>query len=599
MCGIVGCTGLGQAVPYLMTALGKLAYRGYDSAGIAVLGDGKIRMVRAAGKLPVLAREVGDGTAYPGTCGIGHTRWATHGEPSARNAHPHGDGRGTVAVVHNGIIDNFRALRREMETAGEVFLSDTDTEVIPHLLAAFRRAGSDPAEAVLKTAARLVGSFALAILFADRPGEIYGIRRDPPLLVATCPGGGVLASDYPALLDVSDRVREVPPDCVVCLSPSGVRFWDSEAKPVEVPEFRIPYTAAQAERGGYATFMEKEIREVPRAIRDTLRAAEDGVPGCPPPDRLAKIRQICFVGCGSAYHIGLAGEEMAERAAGIPARAMVASEFRYREMPISEDTLVVAVSQSGETADTLAAVRYARGRGAYVWAVVNVVGSGIARAADGVFYTVAGPEIAVATTKAYAAQYAAVALICGKLGEARGRPAGRIGALSALPDAAAEVIARWDTLRKWAREMAPSPDIFFIGRGGDYAACLEGSLKLKEISYRHAEAYAAGELKHGTISLITHGTPVVAVLTQPALFVKTLGNVEEVRCRGAAVFALVAADLAVPEGCCHWFRLPPCEASAAPLVAVVAMQILAYETALALSREPDTPRNLAKSVTVE
>lgn len=596
MCGIIGYTGVRPAAPLLLDGLGRLAYRGYDSAGLAVLGDaGRIVRCRAEGKLGRLAEKCQGGAGIPGTAGIGHTRWATHGAPLEHNAHPHLDPGGRVAVVHNGIIESWRELRRELAALGYTFSSETDTEVIVHLLARYLAEGLSPAEAMRKTLPRLSGSYALAVLFAAEPGVLYGVRRESPLLVGQGEGEMFLASDIPAILPHTRLVWELPPGEIVRLTPDGVTLPFSS----DTPAFReVTWDAAAAERGGYASFMEKEICEIPRVAAHTAAAGEALLPAW----IAGALTGVVFVGCGSAYHVGLAGAYFGERLTGVPVRVFVASEFRYHPVPLAPRELVVAVSQSGETADTLAALREAKRRGAYVLSIVNVVGSTIARESDRVFYTQAGPEIAVATTKAFCAQLVAVYRLFAEIAAAR---SGRAvveevrGAIGGVPDAVRRVIDGRDAIRRMAHSIARAENAFFIGRGADYPACLEGSLKLKEISYLHAEAYPAGELKHGTISLVTGGVPVVALATQSDLVAKTLSGVEEVHARGAEVYLFCDETLAADAPVTARFALPHVEEPLMPLPAAVAFELLALEVAAERGLDPDMPRNLAKSVTVE
>lgn len=596
MCGIIGYTGVRPAAPLLLGGLGRLAYRGYDSAGLAVLGDaGRIVRCRAEGKLARLIEKCQGGAEIPGTAGIGHTRWATHGAPLEHNAHPHLDGGGRVAVVHNGIIENWRELRRELASLGYTFSSETDTEVVAHLLARYLAEGHAPAEALRTTLSRLTGSYALAVLFACEPGVLYGARRESPLLVGQGEGEMFLASDIPAILPHTRLVWEPPTDEIVRLTPEGVTLPFSG----EVPTFReVTWDAAAAERGGYATFMEKEIYEIPTVVAHTAACGEPLLP----PAIAGDLSGVVFVGCGSAYHVGLAGAYFGERLTGLPVRVVVASEFRYHPVPVSPRELVVAVSQSGETADTLAALREAKRRGAYVLSIVNVVGSTIARESDRVFYTQAGPEIAVATTKAFCTQLVAVFRLFAEIAAAkRGRAlAGEVRAgLGEVPDAVRRVLAERDRICRMAHSIARAESAFFIGRGVDYPACLEGSLKLKEISYLHAEAYPAGELKHGTISLVTPGVPVIALATQSALVAKTLSGVEEVHARGAEVYLFADETLAADAPVSARFALPHIAEPLMPLPAAVAFELLALEVAAERGLDPDMPRNLAKSVTVE
>lgn len=595
MCGIIGYTGARQAAPILLAGLERLAYRGYDSAGVAVAEGGCLLRCRAEGKLPALLEKYRGGAVMSGTAGIGHTRWATHGAPCLHNAHPHVSTDGRVALVHNGIIENYRALRAELEAAGCVFTSETDTEAIVHLLAQYLREAGSPAEAIERTIARLVGSFALAILFAQEPQAVYAVRRESPLLVGAGAGEQYLASDVPALLPLTRRVWEPPTDCIVRLTPDGVALPLTSAAPAFT---EVTWDADAAERGGYDTFMEKEIGEIPAVVARTAATEEALLP----PHIAGGATGVVFIGCGSAYHVGLAAACFGEGLTTLPVRVYVASEFRYRRIPLAPTDLVVAVSQSGETADTLAAVREAKRRGAYVLAIVNVVGSSIAREADRVFYTSAGPEIAVATTKAFCAQLIAVYRLFGEFAAARGgrgQTAFLHEALATVPDAVRRVLAAREGIRAMAERLRDAESAFFIGRGADHPACLEGSLKLKEVSYLHAEAYPAGELKHGTISLVTAGVPVIALSTDAALAEKLRTGIEEVRARGAEVFLLCDEGWAetLPARC--RFPLPHIEEPLMPIVSAVALELLALDVATLRGLDPDTPRNLAKSVTVE
>lgn len=595
MCGIIGYTGARQAAPILLAGLERLAYRGYDSAGIAVAEGSCLLRCRAEGKIPALLEAYRGGAAMSGTAGIGHTRWATHGAPLLHNAHPHVSTDGRVALVHNGIIENDRSLRAELEASGCVFTSETDTEAIVHLLAQYLRENGNPAEALKLTIARLTGSFALAVLFAQEPQAVYAVRRESPLLIGTGTDGQYLASDVPALLPLTRRIWEPPRDCIVRLAPDGITLPLSPT----VPTFtKVTWEADAAERAGYDTFMEKEIGEIPTVVARTAASKEALLP----PHIAGGVTGAVFIGCGSAYHVGLAAACFGEELTALPVRVCVASEFRYRRIPLAPTDLVVAVSQSGETADTLAAVREAKRRGAYVLAIVNVVGSSIAREADRVFYTSAGPEIAVATTKAFCAQLVAVYRLFGELAAARGgreHAAFLQKALATVSLAVRRVLAMHDEIRTMAARLRNAESAFFIGRGADHPACLEGSLKLKEVSYLHAEAYPAGELKHGTISLITDSVPVIALSTCAALSEKLRTGIEEVRARGAEVllFCDERWSQALPAQQC--FPLPHIEESLMPILSAVALELLALDVATLRGLDPDTPRNLAKSVTVE
>lgn len=610
MCGIVGYTGFEAAAPRLLDGLEKLAYRGYDSAGIALHERGGLVTARAVGKLGELIALTRGGSIYRGTCGIGHTRWATHGAPAARNAHPHLSQDGGVAVVHNGIIENYRILKAELEAEGAVFSSETDSEVIPFLIAKYLKQTGEPEEAIRRATARLVGAYALGILFSEYPYRIYAVRYQSPLVAAHCEGCSLIASDVPALLEYTRQVIYPAEGEVVCLTPDAMTVTDADGKVVRHLPHTVEWDSAAARKDGYSSFMEKEIHEVPRAMEQTIRSLTDGEGRCTDlgggidPARLRETEELCFLGCGSAYHVGVVAQYCAEKLLGIPVRTEPASEFRYRRVPLAKNCLAVAVSQSGETADTLAAVRESRRRGIYVLGVVNVVGSAIARETDAVLYTRAGPEIAVATTKAYCAQLCAAYLLIAAILRAKGNEeeARRLErAVAALPECAAAVVGRAENIMTLASSLAGARDAFFIGRGADYAACMEGSLKLKEITYSHAEAYAAGELKHGTISLIEEGVPVVAVLTQPHVLAKTLSGAEEVRARGARVIAIAGEGVALPENFAapDIIPVPVPDPDVSPALSAVAMQLLALGVCRARALDPDQPRNLAKSVTVE
>lgn len=598
MCGIIGYTGQREAAPILLDGLARLAYRGYDSAGIAVSdAGGHLLYCRAAGKLEKLIEKYQSGAAFHGSAGIGHTRWATHGAPCEHNAHPHFSYDGRVALVHNGIIENHRQLREELTRDGYVFRSETDTEVVVHLLHRCLAESGSEAEALRMTLKRLSGSYALAILFASRPGEVWAVRRESPLIVGAGDGETFLASDVPALLPHTREVYEPAPDEIVRLAPDGIEILGEHGSAAPPRLTHIAWDADAAEKNGYGSFMEKEIHEIPGVLRRLLAVREPILP----PSIAESLTGLVFIGCGSAYHVGLSAASFGETLTGLPVRVVIASEFRYHPVPLSARELVVAVSQSGETADTLAALREAKRRGAYVLAIVNVVGSSIAREADAVFYIQAGPEIAVATTKAYCAQVAAVYRLFLAIAAARtgsGYAAEISAALDAVPDAIETLLGERDALRALAAPLKEKTDVFFIGRGADYPACLEGSLKLKEISYIHAEAYPAGELKHGTISLISRGVPVIALVTQPPLAEKTLSGVEEVRARGAEVLVFHDEELPIPQGISA-FPLPHVHPLLAPLVSAVALELIALEAAELRGLDPDMPRNLAKSVTVE
>ncbi|GAB6877558.1 glutamine--fructose-6-phosphate transaminase (isomerizing) [Thermaerobacter litoralis] len=609
MCGIVGYVGPKQAVPILIGGLRALEYRGYDSAGIAVSYNGTVDVRKRQGRIDGL-EEVLAQRPLRGTAGIGHTRWATHGRPSDANAHPHTDCTGAFVVVHNGIIENYAELRDELAARGHRFASETDTEVVAHLLEELY--DGDLVRTVQRAAARLEGAYALAVLTRREPGKIVAVKQASPLIVGLGDGENFLASDIPALLPHTRRVIPLEEGEMAVLTRDGVQLLRLDGTPVEREPMTVSWDPGQAERGGYAHFMLKEIHEQPRAVRDTLsgrihRSGEGVVLDDVrfDPQWVRQLRAVYLVACGTAYHAGLVGGRLIERLAGIPAWTEIASEFRYREPLVDERTLFVAISQSGETADTLAAMREAKRRGARVLAITNVVGSSVAREADDVVYTWAGPEIAVASTKAYTTQIVALTLLAVHLAELTGftGPLGRknlLESLRQLPEAVEAALRVEEEVKAIGEEAGGWTDAFFIGRGLDYFTALEGQLKLKEISYIHAEAYAAGELKHGTLALIEQGTPVIALATQPALREKMVSNIEEVRARGATVFAVIRRDLAgIERYARRTVKLPVVHPLLMPVVAAVPLQLLAYYAAVAKGTDVDKPRNLAKSVTVE
>ncbi len=619
MCGIVGYVGRRDAARILVDGLERLEYRGYDSAGIAVCPNGvtppRVQIRKTAGRLQrlreVLAREPVD----PAPIGIGHTRWATHGRPTDANAHPHADAGSEFVVVHNGIIENYMQLRRWLSELGYSFRTDTDTEVVPVLLRHCYK--GDLVEAVREAVTHLRGAYALAILSSREPDKLVAVKRASPLVIGLGEGENFLASDVPAILEHTRRFHVLGEGEMAVLTRDGVQVTDLEGRPLEKPVWQVDWDAEAAEKGGYDHFMLKEIHEQPRAILDTMRGRVDwdggrvtlGEAGLSEQD-LRRIRKVYLVACGTAYHAGLVGRYLIERWARLPAEADLASEFRYRDPLLDEDALVLVISQSGETADTLAALREARGRGARVLAITNVVGSSVAREADAVLYTWAGPEIAVASTKAYLTQLVALTLFALHLAEARrgtvpgvlspGEERAILGELGGLSRAAEAVLARAEDLRALGRDLARHQSVFYIGRGLDYAVAMEGQLKLKEISYVHAEAYPAGELKHGTLALIEEGVPVVALATQPDLLEKTISNVIEVKARGGWVIMLAPEGMEeVADHADRVIWLPPVRPELAPAVAVIPLQLLAYYTAVARGTDVDKPRNLAKSVTVE
>ena len=539
MCGIVGYIGRQQAAPILLDGLSKLEYRGYDSAGAAVYNDGKIDMVKSKGRLKVLSELTHDGAAMPGTLGIGHTRWATHGSPSDVNAHPHFNSDKSIVVVHNGIIENYLKLKKKLEKRGYEFVSETDTEVIAHLLDYYYQ--GNPLQAITKIMHRMEGSYALGIIFRDHPSELYAVRKDSPLIAGHTDGGNIIASDVPAVLRYTRDVYFIENEEIVRMTEDSMEFFNVDEEPVDKEAVRIEWDVNAAEKGGYEHFMLKEMYEQPKSVMDTFspRIKEDQIVieelGMQD-EEIRKIQKIMIIACGSASHVGHTSKYVFEGLARIPVEVDMASEFRYRNPILDENTMVIVISQSGETADTLAALREAKKKGARVLGVVNVVGSSIAREADNVMYTWAGPEIAVATTKAYSAQLAAMYLLAMKFAHVRGQIddgelAEMLKDLKALPAQVEMILNNREKIQKFANRYLAARDIFFIGRGIDHAISMEGSLKLKEISYIHSEAYAAGELKHGTISLVEEGTLVAAVLTQKDLYKKMISNMEERRLR--------------------------------------------------------------------
>lgn len=607
MCGIVGYIGEKQAAPILLDGLAKLEYRGYDSAGVAVLDGGCINIVKSTGKLERLAEKTDNGKNVSGKCGIGHTRWATHGEPTENNAHPHcNDGR-TVVAVHNGIIENYVEQKAKLIRRGYTFYSATDTEVATKLVDYYYKKHGDPLKAIANFVLKVRGSYALAVMFSDHPDEIYAVRKDSPMIFGVTDGESFLASDVPAILKYTRKVYYIGNDEIACLKRGGVTFYNLDGEIIEKQISTITWDAETAEKGGYPHFMLKEMHEQPRVIADTLNyflkdgkidLSEVGLTEA----EINKYSGIIISGCGSAYHVGAVMQYIIENLARIPVRVELASEFRYRNPVLDKSQLFVVISQSGETADSLAALRLAKAEGLSTLAVVNVVGSSIAREADKVLYTKAGPEISVATTKAYAAQLVAGYLIALRLAEVKKtldaeRLASLVAELSKLPEKVKSILDKKKNIQRFAAAMAGKKDVFFIGRGIDYAVCLEGSLKLKEISYMHSEAYAAGELKHGTISLIENGTLVIGVLTQPEVIEKTESNLEETKTRGAhvATFSFGAKEV----GGDVKFLLPQVSPYFAASVAVVPLQLFAYYLSVLRGNDVDKPRNLAKSVTVE
>ncbi len=622
MCGIVGFTGSQQAAPVLLSGLSKLEYRGYDSAGLAVRdGESLAEVVKATGKLKNLADKIDNGKALPGTCGIGHTRWATHGEPSQNNAHPHvsGNAQGSasgpvesdVVGVHNGIIENYEELRDKLLSNGYSFYSTTDTEVAIKLVDYYyKKYKIGPIDAINRMMVRVRGSYALALMFKDYPGEIYAARKDSPMVIGVADGESFIASDVPALLNYTRDIYYVDDLQSVRVLPGEIHFYDLNGDEVEMEQTHITWDAGAAEKGGYEHFMIKEIHEQPKAIRDTLNSViHDGkldlsAAGLTK-DVLKDISEIHIVACGSAWHAGMVGKYVIEDLAEVPVTTEIASEFRYKKMLIDKDALVIIISQSGETADTLAALRAAKSKGVRTLGIVNVVGSTIAREADNVLYTLAGPEIAVATTKAYSAQLAALYTIAVAMAEAKGKISDKdckyyIEELQALPDKIEKTLESKERIQWFSAKYANARDVFFLGRGLDYAISLEGSLKMKEISYIHSEAYAAGELKHGTISLVENGILVIGLLTQDELLEKTVSNMAECKARGAYLFGVTTEGRYNVEDSVNFtIYVPRADEHFVGSLAVIPLQLLGYYISVAKGLDVDKPRNLAKSVTVE
>lgn len=608
MCGIVGYIGKEQAAPILLNGLAKLEYRGYDSAGLAVYGDNDIEIVKAKGRLQALRDLTGDGKSLKGTMGIGHTRWATHGEPSVSNAHPHFNNEKTIAVVHNGIIENYQPLKDKMITKGYRFLSDTDTEVVAHLLDYYY--DGNPVRAIEKVMHRVKGSYALGVLFKDFPDKMYAVRKDSPLIVGASKEGNFIASDVPAILKYTREVYFIENGEICELSRNGISFYNEDLETISKETKTIEWDIEAAEKGGYEHFMLKEIYEQPKAVLDTLspRIKDDRIVIDElemSEEDIRKLKRIYIVGCGSAYHVGVTGKYVIEKLTRIPVEVDLASEFRYRNPILEQDSMVIIISQSGETADSLAALRKAQELGVKVLGVVNVVGSTIAREADNVLYTWAGPEISVATTKAYSTQLSALYLLAMFFGDIRGTISSdeyvqMLAELKSLPDKIQEILGDKERIQWFASKYANAQDVFFLGRGVDYATALEGSLKLKEISYIHSEAYAAGELKHGTISLIEDGILTVAVVTQPELYEKMISNIVEVRTRGGYIFTLTNKGNCVMEDTSDFtVYIPKTHPCFAPSLAVIPLQLFGYYVSVSKGLDVDKPRNLAKSVTVE
>ena len=612
MCGIVGYVGEEQAAPILLSGLEKLEYRGYDSAGIAVRNeaDGNIEIVKAKGRLRILSEKTDGGMAVPGTCGIGHTRWATHGEPSENNAHPHCSADRSVVLVHNGIIENYQELKDKLLKSGYTFYSQTDTEIAVKLVDYYYKKTGTPLEALTRTMLRIRGSYAFGVMFHDCPGRIFAARKDSPLIIGMSGTGTLIASDVPAILDKTRNVYYIGNLEIAELSKDEVHFYNIDREEIRKDVVEIKWDAESAEKGGYEQFMLKEIHEQPKAVQDTVGAyvkdgridfSEVGLAE----DFLKDLDRVYIVACGSAYHVGMAGKYVMEDLAGTPVEVDLASEFRYRNPKLMKNSLVIVVSQSGETADSLAALRLAKEKGVPVLGVVNVVGSSIARESDYILYTYAGPEISVATTKAYSTQLIAMYLLAIEMAYVKGliseeRYRELIEELGRLPEKIQKTLDDKERIQWFASKYANARDIFFIGRGLDYAISMEGSLKMKEISYIHSEAYAAGELKHGTISLIEDGTLVVGVVTQKALFEKTLSNMVEVKSRGAYLMGLTLyGNYSIEDNADFSVYVPKTEQYFTTSLAIVPLQLMGYYVSVAKGLDVDKPRNLAKSVTVE
>ena len=612
MCGIVGFTGDHQAAPILLDGLSKLEYRGYDSAGIAVRDGGKeTRVIKAKGRLKGLAEKTNNGESVPGTCGIGHTRWATHGEPSENNAHPHISDDGNVVAVHNGIIENYQELKDKLLRKGYTFYSETDTEVAVKLIDYYyKKYEGTPVDAINHSMVRIRGSYAMAIMFKDYPEEIYVARKDSPMILGVENGESYIASDVPAILKYTRNVYYIGNMEMARVRKGEITFYNLDGEEIEKELKVVDWDAEAAEKAGFEHFMMKEIHEQPKAIQDTLNSAlkddridltEVGLTE----EEIRDISQIYIIACGSAYHVGMAAQYVIEDMARIPVRVELASEFRYRNPILDPHALAVVISQSGETADSLAALRLCKKHGIRTLAIVNVVGSSIAREADNIFYTLAGPEISVATTKAYSTQLIAAYLLAIQFAKIREQITeeqytGYIEDLKTLPEKVQRIIDDKERIQWFASKQANAHDVFFVGRGIDYAISMEGSLKMKEISYIHSEAYAAGELKHGTISLIEDGTLVIGVLTQPALYEKTFSNMVECKSRGAYLMGLTTfGNYNIEDTADFTVYIPKTDPHFATSLAVIPLQLLGYYVSVSKGLDVDKPRNLAKSVTVE
>lgn len=612
MCGIVGFTGVQQAAPILLDGLSKLEYRGYDSAGIAVRnGENETEVVKAKGRLKALAEKTDNGATVLGSCGIGHTRWATHGEPSESNAHPHKSDDGNVVAVHNGIIENYLELKEKLTRKGYVFYSETDTEVAVKLIDYYyKKYEGTPIDAINHAMVRIRGSYALAVMFKDYPEEIYVSRKDSPMILGIEDGESYIASDVPAILKYTRNVYYIGNMELACVRKGEIIFYNLDGEEIEKELKTIEWDAEAAEKAGFEHFMMKEIHEQPKVVGDTLNSVlKDGQFDLSSvglsEEEIKDISQIYIVACGSAYHVGIAAQYVIEDLAKIPVRVELGSEFRYRNPLLDPKGLVIVISQSGETADSLAALRESKEKGIRTMAIVNVVGSSIAREADSVFYTLAGPEIAVATTKAYSTQLMATYILALQFAKVRGEISDEtyknmIAELQTIPDKIAKILEDKERIQWFASKQANAHDVFFVGRGIDYAICMEGSLKMKEISYIHSEAYAAGELKHGTISLIEDDILVVGVLTQPDLYEKTISNMVECRSRGAYLMGLTTfGQYNIEDSTDFAVYIPKIDPHFATSLAVIPLQLLGYYISVAKGLDVDKPRNLAKSVTVE
>ena len=612
MCGIVGFTGCHQAAPILLDGLSKLEYRGYDSAGIAVRdGEGETEVIKAKGRLKVLSEKTNDGESVPGTCGIGHTRWATHGEPSENNAHPHVSDDGNVVAVHNGIIENYQELKDKLLRKGYAFYSETDTEVAVKLVDYYyKKYEGTPVDAINHAMVRIRGSYALAIMFKDYPEEIYVARKDSPMILGVSDGESYVASDVPAILKYTRNVYYIGNLEMARVRKGEITFYNLDGEEIQKQMKTIEWDAEAAEKAGFEHFMMKEIHEQPKAVQDTLSSvvkdgqidlSEIGLTD----ENIQDIDQIYIIACGSAYHVGMDAQYVFEDMVRVPVRVELASEFRYRNPILNPKALAIIISQSGETADSLAALRLCKENNIRTLGIVNVVGSSIAREADNVFYTLAGPEISVATTKAYSTQLIAAYVLAIQFAKVKGtiseeQYAAYIKELETLPDKIQRIIDDKERIQWFASKQANAKDVFFIGRGIDYAICLEGSLKMKEISYIHSEAYAAGELKHGTISLIEDGTLVIGVLTQPSLYEKTVSNMVECKSRGAYLMGLTTfGNYNIEDTADFTVYMPKTDPHFATSLAVIPLQLLGYYVSVAKGLDVDKPRNLAKSVTVE